>query len=101
MSAIDIDIADTLDKLCERGYTLQHYIETAATIMGENARSSSLKLKLAGESGGVLFAALVIAQAILDGADVCTARLERIADTLDDLVDAIERNAEGGEVPTC
>lgn len=99
MSTIDIDIADTLDKLAERGYTLQHYIEIAATIVSENAKSPSLKL--AGNSGGAVFAALVIVQAILDGADVCTARLERIADTLDDLVEAIERKAEGGEVPTC
>jgi len=101
MSAADFeaDTLATLDKLAERGYTLQHYIETAATIMGENAKSAGQKLHA--DSGGALFSALVIAQAILDSADVCTARLERIADTLDDLVEAIERGTEGGEVPTC
>lgn len=100
MSAIDIDIVDTLDKLAERGYTLQHYIETAATQMtGSAQQASDLVRELRSDKG--LFATLVATQAILDSADACNARLERIADTLDDLVEAIERGTERGEVPTC
>ena len=93
----DPDTLASLDKLAERGYTLQHYIEIAATQMtGSAQQAADLVRELRGDKG--LFASLVVAQAILDSADVRTTRLERIADTLDDLVEAIERSTEGGEV---
>lgn len=101
MSAPDFD-ADTLaslDKLAERGYMLGHYLETAATIMQSSYTPAGARPGRKADSAVV--GALVVAQAILDSADVCSARLERIADTLDDLVEAIERSTEGDEVPAC
>lgn len=96
----DADTLASLDRLAERGYTLQHYIETAAAQMtGSAQQAADLVRELRADKG--LFATLVITQAVLDSADACNARLERIADTLDDLVEAIERSTEGDEVPAC
>ncbi|MFA7290994.1 MAG: hypothetical protein WC023_01980 [Rhodocyclaceae bacterium] len=96
----DEQVLAAMDKASERGYTLQTFIETAATMMSDTPQQA-VALERDLRRDGNLFAALVLAQAILDGADVCTARLERIADTLDDLVEAIERTTEGGEVSGC
>ena len=99
MSAPVTDEFLDADKIAERAYTLQHYVETARIIMEEGVMPCGARPDH--RRDGLLFSALVIAQAILEGADVCTARLERIADTLDDLVEAIERSTEGDEVPAC
>ena len=96
MSAPVTDEFLDADKIAERAYTLQHYVETALIIMEEGGYA--VRGAARSSANGLLLSALVIAQAILEGADVCTARLERIADTLDDLVEAIERKTEGGEV---
>ena len=89
--------ADTLE-----GYMLQLYIDTAATMMGTDAEHAErIQREMMQRRDRNIFAALVLSQAIIDSADVCSARLERIADTLDDLVEAIERKAEGGEVSSC
>ena len=95
MTAEDIDVADTFDTLADRASVLHYYTEVAATVLdGVELEVLQPVEKHSTELAG----ALVIAQAIMDCADACTARLERIADTLDDLVEAVERRAEGGEV---
>ena len=101
MSAPDFDAdkLEALDNAGERGYMLQFYIDTAATMMSTDAEHAErIQREMMERRDRHSFAALVLSQAILDSADACSARLERIADTLDDLVEAIERKTEGGEV---
>lgn len=95
MRSVNIDVAKTCDELADRAAVLHYYAQVAATVLGADERQPGGKCEPA------LVGALVLAHAILDSADVCSARLERIADTLDDLMEALERKAEGGEVPTC
>lgn len=104
MSTADLDdeTLEAIERTGERGYMLQLYIATAATMMSHNAEHAErIQREMMQRRDRNIFAALVLSQAILDSADVCSARLERIADTLDDLVEAIERKAEGGEVAPC
>lgn len=88
-----------MDRLEERSHLLEHYLATAAAVFSTAYAPAGQRPRRKGDAP--VIAALVIAQAVLDSADVCTARVERIADTLDDLVEAIERKTEGGEVSPC
>ena len=93
------EVLAEMDRLEERSMLLEHYLVTAAAVLSIASTPAAERPRR--EMDAPVIAALVVAQAILDSADVCTQRLERIADTLDDLVEAIERSTEGGEVSAC
>lgn len=88
MTAANIDVLETCDALAERAAVLHYYTETAATVLGGLLPNG---LQQGEKHDPALVGAMVLAQAVMESADACTARLERIADTLDDLIEAIER----------
>lgn len=96
MIAQDQDEGAALDQIAERVHILAHYIETAAAVMQDSYTPRGERPYR--KRYAPVFASLVIAQAILDSATAHSARLERIADTLDDLVEAIKRRTEVGGV---
>lgn len=95
MTSASIDVSETCNGLAERAAVLHYYAETAATVLGGVLPNG---LQQGEKHDPALVGALVLAQAVMESADACTARLERIADTLDDLADSIERRADGSRV---